>query len=374
MKGLRNLVILILCLSFISWGYLSPFHIHNLRRVREGFYISFIKSAPRFQNLVDCFSWWQTFIGPGLSFHRTIKKLAEENKIPQSQGATWYCNALILSSIFMPDSLTEEEKQLLRQIDEHIEDGVRGVLGRLNEIDEAILSGIMEGFQEAMRPRMTEGMVLGEALVPELMQSLKEALRSGSYDFKRSVILDVLNYMVDCARGTKERFKEEWGEVVREALGEAIEEISRGEIRIDDMDRIKDMIKEKMKEIAGKRWNIQISAVRAELEDIMDEVYIDPRIQAMFPFLPLLVKAILSDEPSLLQDSDIQAKIMEYMQESMDQSWLREVVEEGKSYYKNSIAVSPILKIQLISRIMEDVLDKNEELREEVRKLLGVGR
>ena len=136
------------------------------------------------------------------------------------------------------------------------------------------------------------------------------------------------------------------------------------------VDRIKDMIKEKMKEIAGKRWNIQISAVRAELEDIMDEVYIDPRIQAMFPFLPLLVKAILSDEPSLLQDSDIQAKIMEYMQESMDQSWLREVVEEGKSYYKNSIAVSPILKIQLISRIMEDVLDKNEELREEVRKIL----
>ena len=216
--------------------------------------------------------------------------------------------------------------------------------------------------------------MLGEALVPELMQSLKEALRSGSYDFRRSVILDVLNYMVDCAKGTKERFEKEWGEVVREALGEAMEEISRGEIRIDDMDRIKDMIKEKMKEIAGKRWNIQISAVRAELEDIMDEVYIDPRIQAMFPFLPLLVKAILSDEPSLLQDSDIQAKIMEYMQESMDQSWLREVVEEGKSYYKNSIAVSPILKIQLISRIMEDVLDKNEELREEVRKLLGVGR
>ncbi|RKY38821.1 MAG: hypothetical protein DRP76_03975, partial [Candidatus Omnitrophota bacterium] len=96
-------------------------------------------------------------------------------------------------------------------------------------------------------------------------------------------------------------------------------------------------------------------------EDVRDEVYIDPRIQAMFPFLPLLVKAILSDEPSLLQDPDVQAKIMEFMLEGMDQSWLQEVVEEGKSYYKNSIAVSPILKIQLISRIVEDVLDENEE-------------
>jgi len=365
MRGLGSLVVFLLNLSSIPGICPPPFY--DFRRVREDSYISLIKSAPRFQNLVDCFTWWQTFIGPKLSFHQTIEELAKEDKILQSQRATGYRSALMLSSIFRLNSLTEEEKQLLKQMDEHVEDGVRGVLSRLNGIDKAILSGIMEGFQEAMRPRMAEGMELGEALAPELMQRLKRALKSGSYNFRKSVILDVLRYMVDSARGTRERFKQKWGGIVSEVM----EGIIRGEIRIDDMDRIKELIKDKVREKVGRRWDIQMRAVRTELKDVRDEVYIDPRIQAMLLFLPLLVKAILSEEPSLLQDPDIQAKIIEYIQEGMDQSWPNEVVEEGKAYYKNSIAVSPILKIYLISRIVEDILNRDEELREKVKELLG---
>jgi hypothetical protein len=371
MRSLGSVIIFLLCLSFISWFYLPPFH--NLRRVKESSYIAFIKSAPKFQNLVDCFTWWQAFIGGRLPFHKTLRELAKEDKIPQTQAPTWYCTALILSSIFNPDSLTEKDKQLLKQMDEHIKEGLKGILSRLNGIDKAILSGIMEGYQEAMMPRMADGMVLGEALIPELMQRLKQALRSQSYNFRKSVILDVLRYMIDSAKGTKERFKEEWGKIVKEALSEAMEKISRGEVRIDDMGRIKELIKERVKEKASRIWDIQLRAVKAEVKDIMDEVYIDPRIQAAFPFLPLLVKALLSAEPALLQDPEIQDKIMEYMQEGMDQSWLNEVIEEGKGYYKNSIAVSPVLKIYLISGIMEDILNRDEELREEIKKLLEVG-
>lgn len=319
----------------------------------------------------DCFFWWQAFIGERLSFQTTVKRLIQEGKVPEDEEMNWYATSLILSNMINPQSLSEEERNLLIEIDRAINGGLSQLLEKINRISEVIFQGIMAGYQEAMMPYMAEGMILGEAIIPELIQELKMALRSSSYETKKRAVLDVLKYMVDCAKGTKERFKEEFGKIVKEALAEALDKMGKGEIDMDNLEVVKGMIKEKIKEKVERRYQIQMQAVKQDIEGIMDEIYIDPRIQAMFPFLPLLVKAILSQEPALLSDGDIQQKILEYMQEAIDQNWLREVVEEGADYYKSSIAVSPILKIYLILGAIKEVLWQDEQLREQVNRFLG---
>jgi len=376
--GLRKIIfygmIFFVVSSFFFNSIFSRSLTDTFRRIRDNLTDELIRGVPQFTNLGDCFFWWETFIGERLSFHHTVKRLIQEDKVPEDRVTVWYATSLILSNLMNPSALTREEKGLLQKVDMSVAEELRQKIQELDQIDEVIFKGIMEGYQEAMMANMTEAMYLGEVIPPELNQELIRVLRVGSQEAKKRAVQETLRYMVDCAEATREKFKEDFTKIVNETLGEALDRMGKDEIAIDDLNTIKELIKEKIRTQMQRRWQMQAVVVQGELKRVKDELYIDPRIQSNFPFLPLLVKAVLSQEPALLADIKIQEYIRDFMIIGMDTSWLTQIAENGSISYRGSIGLSPPLRISFIYKAVEEMLAANRALRLKIESWIRDGK